>query len=149
MHGNVAEWTVNQYTEDGYGWLAKQDDPIGVTAAQWPETPWPCVVRGGSWEMDPPDLRSASRLASDDETWKQEDPNFPRSPWWFTSDPARGVGFRVFRSYRPLPEELITKFWEANAEETRLDVESRLTGGRGGLGLVDESLVEAIEDLEE
>ena len=45
-------------------------------------------VRGGSWEMDPPDLRSASRLASEDEVWKEEDPNFPLSPWWFTSDPA-------------------------------------------------------------
>lgn len=149
MHGNAAEWTVNQYTEDGYGWLQDKEDLNALDVVRWPKTPWPCVVRGGSWEMDPPDLRSAARLASDDEVWKAEDPNFPKSPWWFTSDPARGVGFRIFRSYKPLGDDLITKFWEASAEETKYDVESRLLGGRGGLGLVDEDLPEAANKLEE
>ena len=140
MHGNVAEWTVNQYTEDGYtGFVDKQ--PIDATdAVVWPETASPCVVRGGTWELDPPDLRSAARLASDDEEWKSEDPNFPRSPWWFTSDPARGVGFRLFRSYTPLPKDSITKFWEASAEDVIMDVESRVMDGRGGYGLVDPEL---------
>ncbi len=146
MHGNVAEWTVGQYTESGYGWLADKSVKA-VDAVQWPTTSSPCVVRGGSWEMDPPDLRSASRLASDDEQWKEEDPNFPKSPWWFTSDPARGVGFRLFRSYRPLGKEKISKFWEASAEDVLDDVESRLIGGRGGLGLVDKSLPEAIKKM--
>lgn len=148
MHGSVAELTVNSYTEDGY----KQFDtgkPIKATkVVVWPETSSPVVVRGGSWEMDPEQLRSASRLATEDEEWKEEDPNFPKSPWWFTSDPARGVGFRLFRSLKPLDSETITKFWEANAEEVKDDVESRLLGGRGGLGLVDESLPEAIKNAE-
>lgn len=148
MHGSVAELTVNSYTEDGY----KQFDtgkPIKATeVVVWPETSSPIVVRGGSWEMDPEQLRSASRLATEDEEWKEEDPNFPKSPWWFTSDPARGVGFRLFRSLKPLDSEMITKFWEANAEEVKDDVESRLLGGRGGLGLVDESLPEAIKNAE-
>ena len=148
MHGNAAEWTVNQYTDDGYQWLKSKQPVKAIDAVKWPTNPWPCVVRGGSWEMDPPDLRSAARLPSDDEAWKSEDPNFPRSPWWFTSDPARGVGFRIFRSLEPLDEERITKFWEANAEETQYDVESRLIGGRGGLGLVDEDLPEAVNQLE-
>ncbi len=147
VHGNAAEWTINAYTEDGYGWLAEKSNPRAVEAVLWPSQPWPCVVRGGSWEMDPPDLRSAVRLPSDDEEWKVEDPNFPKSPWWFTSDPARGVGFRLFRSHQPLPPEMITKFWEANAEETLLDVDSRVQEGRGGYGLVDEGLPEAIEGL--
>lgn len=146
MHGNVAEWTVGQYSEDGFGWMGK--GPVkAVDAVQWPELSSPCVVRGGSWEMDPPDLRSAVRLGSEDEEWKEEDPNFPKSPWWFTSDPARGVGFRLFRSYKPLPEETITKFWEANSDDVKDDVESRLVGGRGGLGLVDKTLPEAIKAL--
>ena len=98
--------------------------------------------------MDPEQLRSAARLATEDEEWKEEDPNFPKSPWWFTSDPARGVGFRLFRSLKPLDSETITKFWEANAEEVKDDVESRLLGGRGGLGLVDENLPEAIKNAE-
>jgi formylglycine-generating enzyme required for sulfatase activity len=149
MHGNVAEWTVNAYTEDGYQAFA---DKPGIKATQvvvWPERPSPCVVRGGSWESDPEDLRSAARMASDDEEWKSEDPNFPRSPWWFTSDPSRGVGFRLFRSYQPLPKDQLTKFWEPQAEDVVLDVESRLQGGRGGLGLVDEALPEAIQEMKD
>ena len=37
---------------------------------------------------------------------------------------------------------------EANAEDVKMDIESRLLGGRGGLGLVDESLPEAIKEIE-
>jgi len=105
------------------------------------------VVRGGSWEMDAVDLRSAARLPSDDEAWKEEDPNYPKSPWWFTSDPARGVGFRIFRSYRPLDREDIVPFWEAITEFQIADVESRLIEGRGGLGRVDKDLPAAIEKM--
>lgn len=148
MHGSAAEWTMNQYSEDGYKVFADKQ-PINATdAVTWPETASACVVRGGSWEMDPEQLRSASRLSSDDEAWKESDPNFPRSPWWFTDDPARGVGFRLFRSYKPLSAEKISKFWEANAEDAKGDIESRLSSGRGGLGLVDDELVKAIEGLD-
>jgi formylglycine-generating enzyme len=148
MHGNVAEWTVNQYTPDGYAWLAKAIAEKGKLSATeavvWPTESYPCVARGGSWEMDPAELRSAVRLASDDEVWKEEDPNFPRSPWWFTSDPARGVGFRLFRSYEMLDKETITKFWEPSAPNTILEVDTRVLSGRGGYGLVDDALPEAI-----
>ncbi len=148
MHGSAAEWTMNQYSEDGYKVFADKQ-PINATdAVTWPETASACVVRGGSWEMDPEQLRSASRLSSDDEAWKESDPNFPRSPWWFTDDPARGVGFRLFRSYKPLSAEKISKFWEANAEDAKGDIESRLSSGRGGLGLVDDELVKAIQGLD-
>lgn len=148
MHGNVAEWTVGQYTEDGYAEFDKGKPINAIDVVKWPETAYPCVVRGGSWEMDPEQLRSSARLASEDEDWKEEDPNFPKSPWWFTSDPARGVGFRIFRSYKPLDADTISKFWEPSSEEVIDDVQSRLMGGRGGLGLVNESLPEAIESLE-
>lgn len=147
MHGNVAEWTVNQYTEAGYE-MFDGKELKAVSATNWPTTPWPAVARGGHWEDDPPALRSAARLPSDDEEWKSEDPNYPKSPWWFTSDPARGVGFRLFRGYKPLPTETIDQFWEASDEETKSDVESRLLGGRGGLGIVDDTLPDAIQDMD-
>lgn len=145
IHGNVAEWTVNAYTEDGYASFADKPGLNATDAVVWPEFSSPCVVRGGSWEMDAEELRSAARLPSDDEEWKSEDPNFPRSPWWFTSDPARGVGFRIFRSYKKLPKETLTKFWEAQSEDVLMDVESRIDGGRGGMGLIDKDLPSAIE----
>jgi formylglycine-generating enzyme required for sulfatase activity len=149
MHGNVAEWTVNAYTEDGYARFKGKDGINATEMVVWPEDPYPCVARGGRWDADAEELRSAARLASQDEEWKSEDPNFPRSPWWFTSDPARGVGFRLFRSYKPLPKETLRKFWEPQAEDVLLDVQSRIDGGRGGMGLVDEKLPEAIKELEE
>ena len=148
MHGNAAELTVNQYSEDGYAAFANKQPLNAIDAVEWPVESYPCVVRGGSWEMDPPDLRSAARLATDDEAWKEDDPNFPRSPWWFTSDPSRGVGFRLFRSYQPLPKDVITKFWEPTSEDVLADVQSRMDGGRGGVGVVDKSLPEAIKELQ-
>jgi len=150
MLGNAAEWTVNQYTDDGHAWLKTLIEQKGLVnatqAVQWPSESSPCVVRGGSWEMDPEELRIAVRLGSDDELWKEEDPNFPRSPWWFTSDPARGVGFRLFRSYEKLDQETISKFWEASAPNTINEVETRVLNGRGGYGLVDQSLPKAIAE---
>jgi formylglycine-generating enzyme required for sulfatase activity len=148
MFGNAAELTVGQYTEDGYGQF-DTGKPINATEMmKWPMTSPQCVARGGSWEMDPEQLRCAARLASEDEEWKEEDPNYPKSPWWFTSDPARGVGFRLFQSYKPLDQDRIAKFWEPSSEDVIADVESRLLGGRGGLGLVDRTLPEAIKQLE-
>lgn len=146
MHGNAAEWTVNEYSEDGYQWMLDEEPTDATAATRWPTNPYPCVVRGGSWEMEPPELRSAARLASDDEEWKEADPNFPRSPWWFTSDPARGVGFRLFRSLEPLPPKTISQFWDTSVAETLMDVESRISEGRGGYGYVDENLGEAAKD---
>ncbi len=148
MHGGVAEWTVSQYTEDGYKRFAGPNPTNATEVVVWPETSSHCVSRGGSFDMDVQQIRSASRLASDDEAWKESDPNFPKSPWWFTDDPARGVGFRVFRSAKPLNEETINKFWEASAEDVLSAVQSRLDGGRGVLGLVDPSLPKAIAELE-
>ncbi len=148
MHGNVAEWTTNQYTEDGNAWLVGKENLNAIDTANWPVISSPCVVRGGSWEMEPEELRSTVRLASDDDVWKQADPNFPRSPWWFTSDPARGVGFRVFRSYQPLDAVTIKKFWETSAANTINQVESRVETGRGGYGLVDRNLPELIKALD-
>lgn len=148
MLGNVAEWTVNQHTENYNDLKAKE--PMGATdAAVWPEVGTECVVRGGHWADDVEALRCAARLVSDDEAWKEEDPNFPLSPWWFTSDPARGVGFRLFRSYQPLATETIQKFWEPTADDVVEDVESRILSGRSGRGLVDPELPSTLKELEE
>lgn len=70
MHGNVAEWTVNAYTEDGYKSFVGKQGMNATDFVIWPELPSPCVLRGGSWEMDAEELRSAARLASDYEEWR-------------------------------------------------------------------------------
>ncbi len=149
MHGNVMEWCIDGYTEDGYTARAELTQPLSATdAIFWAETFDNRTVRGGSWQDEAEQLRSAARLASADEDWKEADPNFPRSPWWYTDDPARGVGFRIFRSYQPLDGELIVKFWEVDNEDIEMDVEMRLTEGRGVIAPIDPNLAEDISQAQ-
>lgn len=145
MHGNVMEWVVDGYTEEGYAAIAERNPKSFLDAIQWPEAFDNRVVRGGSFQDDAEQLRSAARLGSEDEDWKLEDPNIPLSPWWYTDDPSRGIGFRLFRSYQPLDQERIIKFWDIDNEDIQLDVEMRLNEGRGVLAPVDPSLAESID----
>ncbi|MFM7515629.1 MAG: formylglycine-generating enzyme family protein, partial [Pirellula sp.] len=85
---------------------------------------------------DPPErLRSSARLGSVDEDWKDEDPNVPKSPWWFTSDPARMVGMRLVRSSKALTDDEKTIVWGIDHNEIREDVDFRLQEGRGAIGI--------------
>ena len=149
MLGNAAEWTVNSFTDDGYERFAAQQPIDALRVVVWPkELATSSVIRGGMWQSYIEEIRCAARMVSDDESWKDADPNFPLSPWWFTTDPARGVGFRLFRSYDALDEEQIRKFWDNMAEDTAIYVDNRLNSdGKGKLGLVDRSLPAAIEKL--
>lgn len=146
LHGNVMEWTINGYTEDGYAELADNPQPLPFLATiHWSESFDNRVLRGGSWQDEAEQLRAAARLTSEDEDWKNEDPNFPLSPWWYTDDPARGIGFRIFRSYEPLPAETIKKFWDIDNEDIQMDVDMRLSEGRGVLSPIDPSLADDIK----
>lgn len=146
MHGNVMELCIGGYSEDGYESLAGKSQPLALgDSIIWPESFDNRVIRGGSWQDEAEQLRSAARIGSEDEDWKEADPNFPLSPWWYTSDPARGVGFRIVRSYQPLEDELITKFWEIDNEDIQMDVDMRLLEGRGVISPIDPTLSEDIK----
>ena len=88
-------------------------------------------------------------MGSHDDDWKGLDPNIPLSPWWFTSDPARGVGFRVLRPYHATPKEEQQKAWDIDADVIRDAVSDRLKEGRGAEDAVDPSLPAAILQLQE
>jgi hypothetical protein len=143
MHGNVGEWTVNAYTKDGYAWLKDRRQVQAMDTVKWPQTASSCVVRGGSFDFDAERLRSAARLESRDDDWKQEDPHFPQSPYWFTSDPARGVGFRLFRSWQDLDPPSIGKFWNHMAPDLREAIQQSVQHGRGHVLILDERLLPA------
>lgn len=101
MHGNVAEWTYDQYKADFYQQFKgkKVKNPVAT-----PEELYPIVVRGGSYEDESKALRASARLASEKQ-WKQLDPQVPKSNWWYTDAPF--VGFRLVRPYKtPSPEEI-------------------------------------------
>ena len=146
MHGNVMEWTVNGYSPEGYKYAVENKQPMSILESVfWPDSAENRVVRGGSFQDEAPLLRSAAKVASKDEDWKSEDPNVPLSPWWFTSDPARGVGFRVFRPYEAIDAENMKKFWETDHEYIEMDVHTRLDEGRGVSTVVDQDLAKDIE----
>ncbi len=114
MHGNVAEWVLDQYHSDAY-----QRRGAGPTKnpLEIPTTLYPRIVRGGSWQDDAELLRSSVRVASSAE-WKEEDPQIPQSIWYHTN--ALGVGFRVVRPLvEPSDEENAAK-WD-NTQPVQLD----------------------------
>ena len=110
MHGNVAEWTL-----DGYDTNAYQSFTGAVTASPFIRgaKPYPHVARGGSWDDVGDKLRSAARRASD-KSWKQQDPQLPKSIWYLTD--AQFLGFRIVRPLKvPSPEEL-RQVWNNGVE---------------------------------
>ena len=54
MHGNAGEWTATWYVKDGIAQYAAGN-------LEGPENGRQRVVRGGSWDEDPPNLRSSFR----------------------------------------------------------------------------------------
>lgn len=105
MHGNVLEWTMDQYYPDYYAKKAK-----GQVNEPWaPVTKlYPNSTRGGSWDDDPTALRSAARTPSDP-SWKIRDPQLPKSDWWLTS--ASFVGFRIVRPAKTPSKEEIQAYY--------------------------------------
>jgi formylglycine-generating enzyme required for sulfatase activity len=148
MHGNVAEWTLDQYYPDAYAKL-RSDAVDAATAVQWPTKLYPRSIRGGSWLEPPAMSRSAARHKSDkDREWKLSDPNLPLSPWWFTEEPATAVGMRIVRPLNAMSDEVKTKAWEADIDDVRQDVKEKLIEGRGAIGVADESLPAAAKAAE-
>jgi len=145
MHGNVAEWTLDEFFDGGYSYLKGKTDLTPAKAFVTPQREWPRVVRGGSWENDAAGCRSAARLPSDMVAWKETDPNLPKSPWWMTNDPVRGVGFRMVRMLDEAPRAEIEKHWAIDLDQLKSDVEFRIIQGRGVFGIVDPGLPKAIE----
>ncbi|QQL45394.1 formylglycine-generating enzyme family protein [Sulfuriroseicoccus oceanibius] len=109
MHGNVAEWCLDAYTADGYPAEAATN-PWNVATQRYPR-----VVRGGHWDSEPEETRSAARLASDP-VWKVQDPQIPKSIWYHTDAPW--LGFRVVRPLNPPKTQAEReKYWNTGPGE--------------------------------
>jgi sulfatase modifying factor 1 len=148
IYGNASEWVLDQYLPEGYkkfgGRLTNWKDAI-----VWPTKLFPRVLRGGSWDADAADCRSASRRGSSDDEWRETDPNSPKSPWWFTEPEALGVGFRIIRPLKPAAEADRAKYWDSDLASITLDAKDRLDQGRGARGVVDPNLPDAVQKLDE
>ena len=104
MHGNVSEWTLDQYKPTTY----QRSDTLILNPLENATKLYPRVARGGSFMDRSYRLRSSARLASN-KKWKKQDPQIPRSLWWHTD--AQFLGFRVIRPYKTPTMEEQNKFW--------------------------------------
>jgi len=109
--GNVVEWCLDQYDPDYY----KQCAANGEVVDPWNKAtkPYPHSVRGGSWDDEAVKCRSAARRGSD-RSWKMQDPQLPKSVWYFSD--AQWVGFRVVRPFKVPPVEQMQKYWTSGVE---------------------------------
>lgn len=147
IYGNVAEWTLDEFTPDGYGKL--EGKKKGIDAVQWPTKLFPRTMRGGSWDDDAAGCRSAARRGSQDDEYRTTDPNFPKSPWWFTDGHGIAVGMRIMRPLNAPPKELLPKYWDPDTESTFADLDNRIEfNGRGARGSVTKELPKLLEKLE-
>jgi len=105
MLGNVSEWTLDQLapypaTPQTNPWVA-------------PTKPYPIAVRGGNWNDPPENLTCEARLGSD-ASWKEQDPQLPKSIWYETDAPW--LGFRLVRPAKlPTAEEMF-HYWNSGVE---------------------------------
>ena len=110
MHGNVAEWVLDSYDPETYiVWGNGIKNPLRKKKGIYPR-----VVRGGSFKNEINDLRSAARSYSSP-SWKQRDPQIPKSLWWHTD--ATHVGFRIVRPRLEPEKDELEKMWVSPKKE--------------------------------
>ena len=110
MHGNVAEWCLDQYSAEFY---QRFQDQVVTGPLAVPRTMYPNVVRGGSWDDGPGRLRSAARGSSTLD-WSAQDPQIPQSLSYHAY--VYHVGFRVVRPLK-LPDESVATSFEITPED--------------------------------
>ncbi len=108
MHGNVMEWTLDQYSTDFYAHSPASNPWNQATK------PYPHAVRGGSWQ-DPAELLTCSARVASDPSWKEQDPQLPKSIWYETD--AQGLGFRLVRPSKIPSAEEMYKYWNSGVEK--------------------------------
>jgi formylglycine-generating enzyme required for sulfatase activity len=105
MLGNVMEWTLDQL--EPY----KAGDQVNPYVRG--KLPYPQAVRGGSWN-DPPAAVTCTARVGSDASWKQQDPQLPKSIWYMTD--AQWLGFRLVRPAKvPTADEML-RYWNNGVE---------------------------------
>jgi formylglycine-generating enzyme required for sulfatase activity len=105
MHGNVAEWTMDQYDSTFMSKLnTRQLDPVAFPTSRYPRS-----IRGGSY-MDDASLLKASSRSFSIPGWNKRDPQIPKSRWWLTD--GMFVGFRILRPITQPTAEEAEKFYK-------------------------------------
>ena len=105
MLGNVMEWTLDQYAPY----------PAGPQTNPWVKAtkPYPRVARGGSWN-DPASAITCTARVQSDASWKEQDPQLPKSIWYLTD--SQLLGFRLVRPAAVPSAEEMLRAWNNGVE---------------------------------
>lgn len=144
--GNVAELVLDAHSPEGRAELAGKQLSWDE-AINWPTKNSMRIAMGGWWDAEPEEINANERLVTEEDEWKLSDPNLPRSPWWYADYPATGVGFRIVRSLRPVPDDLKARVWDTSDQSVTDAVDERLREGRGKMGLIGPDLPKALGEL--
>ena len=110
MHGNVAEMVAGQYDKELYAELNARPGPIRAEdTVVWPVSQYPRIARGGSFESELADCRSAARnqLRS---SVNAVDPDLPKSAHWYSS--GEWIGFRLVSPVAQPDAAQQARYWD-------------------------------------
>ncbi len=107
MLGNVSEWVLDQYDAGYYSTLTDGS----ANPVRMPESRHPRTVKGGAYNSEAKELRSANRQESDP-VWNRRDPQIPKSRWWNADAPF--VGFRIVRPLKEPTKEEVELFFQTH-----------------------------------
>ena len=109
MHGNVMEWTLDQYSTEFYA----SDGKLAINPWNKSTDPYPHSARGGGWADSAGQVRCGARMPSDP-SWKFQDPQLPKSIWYHTD--AQWLGFRLVRPLNTPSAKEIFDYWNNGVE---------------------------------
>ncbi|MDA7649814.1 formylglycine-generating enzyme family protein [bacterium] len=110
MHGNVLEWTLDQYVPNRREYFAKDKVHNPWVKAT---KPYPHVTKGGHWQQSLKEISAATRHQSTP-IWKVADPQRPRSLWYHTTTPW--LGLRIVRPAKIPTVEEMYHYWNSGVE---------------------------------
>lgn len=111
MHGNVSEWTLDQYVPNRKSYFGKEK-----VVNPWVKAtkPYPHVAKGGHWKQPLNDVIASARQQSDPK-WKASDPQSPKSQWYHTNAPW--LGMRLVRPVKMPTAEEMYHYWNSGVAE--------------------------------
>lgn len=107
MHGNLSEWTLDAYLPSYQSSSRVISNPISFSPKLHQG-----LARGGSYDSEPHELRSAARLPASRQ-WNNLDPRLPPSIWYNAS--AGWLGFRVVRPLKTPSLEEAHLIWNVDS----------------------------------
>ena len=87
---------------------------------RWPNQQHPRLMRGGGWESEAEDCRSAARLFTN-RNLNKKDPQLPQSPFYLTE--GFWIGFRIVSPLKEPSEAEKQKFWEIDDPDSKRIIE--------------------------